>query len=59
MVRKIVENDNHVVHNPQADYHAVTAGELYHVAMHKYCALLTLQIKPPAVRDFTAVSASS
>ncbi len=56
MVRKIVENNNDVVHNPQADYHAVTAGELYHVAMHKYCALLTSQVTPPAVRDFTAVS---
>ena len=29
---------NGVVHNLHANYHAVTAGELYHVAMHKYCA---------------------
>jgi hypothetical protein len=51
-----VENDRVVMHNLQADYHAVTAGELYHVAMHKYCALLTWQVTPRAVRDFTAVS---
>ncbi len=32
---------NDVVHNLHANVHAVTAGELYHVAMHKNCAVLT------------------
>jgi hypothetical protein len=51
---KIMIRWNDVVHNLHANYHAVTAGELYHVAMHKYCALLTPQIRLQAVRDFKA-----
>jgi hypothetical protein len=51
---KIMIKWNDVVHNLHANYHAVTAGELYHVAMHKHCALLTPQIRQPMVLDFKA-----
>ena len=63
MVRKIVENNDVAAFNLPADYCAVTAIELYHVAMHKYCALLTLQVRVQvrqlAVRDFRAVYSPS